>query len=1748
MSDAVNKRRRGVLKLNLSRLKDQMAGLNQRQTLDIEKLSKLEAMLLDYKEHKIEFEREVNSALESLDETDPEFTNKANGFMKELKDICDVLYQNEGFVKAFHKKLSIDDQRQSLLPSAGHADLNASFRTASSCQPKLEKMSVPTFDGNILNFQNFKGLFENLIHNNNELSNVQKLHYLKQSLIGDAKDYVRDFSLDDRSYSEAWSHLLSRFDNKRAVVRTLFRSFYNLESIKHKNQVRTLLDKVELIIRGLKAANEQIDDTFSRYITFVVASKLDFRTCEDWENSIPSTRSYPKFDELQKFLQNRAFNVEDRSTETNHSTKPQTKTTKTVVTPTEKKSFATTSSNSSSSKIKCVVCQQGHYLNQCKIFESKNVSERFEIVKKNKLCIKCFNPYHSVSDCKRPECKFCNGNHHSMLHRENSTINRTQTQKLENQQSTTTTTSNSDVNSHTSNSTSDTINNSNVTKSSFTGVSFAKKCVFLPTAVVKVKTGKSTLYARVMLDGCSENTLISRNYCNNAKLPILKNDNPTVLSGINEGSSILNSLTKFVLQSRYSSFTIAVEAEIIKKIPYNIPKSSVSKIVENLPNLKFAESDDVPYTEVDILLGAEYVEFIIEEQRHFIEGICLKNTKFGYVITGAQRSSFLTTKSFCGMTKIDIDSQIKRFFEIEDAGENSSSKNSETLLEHKLIEEHFESTYKRLENGKFQLELPKRSTIVNLNGSFGKARSMLIKSEQKRKHNPTIDKAYCEFMFKYEQLNHMTKLSNPEILKNLFYLPHHIVTKITSSTTKNRAVFNASSIDESGTSLNDQLLIGPTLQPELFDTIIKFRLHSVAFCADIEMMYRQILIHPNDRKYQRILWRTNSNEPIGHYELNTVTYGTGPASYLATKCLQIISRELEISNPTAAKAINSNFYMDDLMTGANTVEEALHLQKTVHTALLGAGFPLRKYQSNSTEFLNNIDQTLIETLNTRLLGAESFIYLLGLIWCPLSDIFNVAIKLNDLPKPITKRIMLSDISRIFDVLGMLAPVTIKAKILMQDLWREGIDWNDAISPELEKEFLTYRKNLETLSNYQIPRCYSTLKNVNYKQLVGFCDASPKAYCAIIFIRTINDENETSVAFVCAKTRVAPIKALTIPRLELQSAVILSQLLIRIATNLNIDVKNIHAFSDSQIALSWINHPPERLKQYVSNRVSKIQQLLPNKHWSYVETKSNPADLATRGLTVDKFMENKLWLNGPEWLTNDFESHINSNFDILNNIPEIREKKVSFLIKFDIFLSAMHKFSTFNRCINVFSYFYRYFNNLKTKIKSTGPLTVEERDFAIKRLIHYSQLEFFGNEYEALTNKIPLNKNSKLFALNVFLDKDNLIRVGGRLAASKFSYDTKFPIVMHRKSRFIELLVLHTHKLYYHATKSFLINFIRNKYWVIGGLIPLVKKTVYQCVHCTRINAKLAQQFMGDLPTERTTISRPFTTTGVDLSGFYQVKCTNHRSTKYNKVYIAFFVCFVTRAVHIELVIDLSTESFIMALERFISRRGLPQTIYSDNGTNFVGTNNIFEQNKIESFATSKAIKWKFIAPRSPHQGGLWESAVKSGKSCLFKAIGDQILNIDELTTVLTKVECILNSRPIAYKITNSLAEPLTPGHFLIGSSLLEIPISDDSTIRTLARYKLMRATISSFWHSWRSSYLNQLQTRNKWKEPQPNIQVGDVVLLNSPNSSVMDWPMGIVSTTYPDPNGLVRVVDVSTSSGVLRRSIQQLVKLPIEPT
>ncbi|GFT84604.1 integrase catalytic domain-containing protein [Trichonephila clavipes] len=317
--------------------------------------------------------------------------------------------------------------------------------------------------------------------------------------------------------------------------------------------------------------------------------------------------------------------------------------------------------------------------------------------------------------------------------------------------------------------------------------------------------------------------------------------------------------------------------------------------------------------------------------------------------------------------------------------------------------------------------------------------------------------------------------------------------------------------------------------------------------------------------------------------------------------------------------------------------------------------------------------------------------------------------------------------------------------------------------------------------------------------------------------------------------------------------------------------------------------------------------------------------------------------------------------------------------------------------------------------------------------------------------------------------------------------------------------------------------------------------------------------MGNLPKHRVTLERPFFSCGIDYAGPVLIKCNKGRGTKSTKGYIALFVCLATKAVHIEAVGDLTTDSFIAALRRFSARRGAPRHIYSDNGTNFVGARRKLDEirklwlslptNEAISYYLSKSsIYWHFIPPSSPHFGGIWESGIRSVKFHLKRVLGETILTFEELTTLLTQIEGLLNSRPLSYVNDSDIEciSTLTPSHFLTGDVLLSVPEELPSASNHRDRWELLQNIKRGFWKKWSSEFISSLQPRKKWQDAQPNLKEDDIVLIKE-EGPPGTWPMARVLQVHPGNDGLVRVATVKTQDSVFKRPVHKLHKLPIYP-
>lgn len=422
-----------------------------------------------------------------------------------------------------------------------------------------------------------------------------------------------------------------------------------------------------------------------------------------------------------------------------------------------------------------------------------------------------------------------------------------------------------------------------------------------------------------------------------------------------------------------------------------------------------------------------------------------------------------------------------------------------------------------------------------------------------------------------------------------YYLPHHPVFKQSSTSTKLRVVFDASRATHFGPSLNDKLLVGPKLQDELIDILMRFRTYKYAFTGDIAKMYRQVLVDDAQCDFQRILWRDSERDEIQCYRLKTVTYGTASASYLATKALQQLATDEAFNYPLASRIALSDFYVDDLMTGSDNLIEALTSQRQLIKLMAAGGMELRKWASNCNSILQAVPVEYRECSIPLEMHFDESVKTLGLFWYPNKDYFAFKVDPGKISTNLTKRLVLSEASKLFDPMGFLAPVIVTAKIFMQRLWAVGLDWDETIPTQLADYWSSYRRELPLLDSLKIKRWLGAhLKS--FPQIHGFCDASELAYGAVVYLRLIDERGSVHVSMISAKTKVAPVQKLTIPRLELCGASLLAKLLEHVKRSLSLPNAKCFAWTDSTVVLAWIQRPSHHWKTFVANRVGEIHSL------------------------------------------------------------------------------------------------------------------------------------------------------------------------------------------------------------------------------------------------------------------------------------------------------------------------------------------------------------------------------------------------------------------------------------------------------------------------------------------------------------------------------------------------------------------------------
>lgn len=1602
---------------------------------------------------------------------------------------------------------------------------------------KLPQIQISKFDGAYFRWLEFRDTFESLIHNNNRISPIHKFHYLVSYLEGDAARIISNLEVSSANYLEAWKIICERYNNKRSLINHHLKSLFSIQPLVRESDrsLRFLVDHVTKNLRAL-ASLDQPTDKWDVLLIYMLSSKLDNQTLIKWEEYRNAFEDIPNLNQFYKFLNDRADVLESlarnkidssspkilpnnsKNVKINYNTnKINHQSTNHPSRVSYTKSFASTNQNVT--KYLCVICNDNHKIYDCFVFKSKSIQDRLADVSKYKLCPNCLRQGHPLSDCRMGPCRECKQRHNSLLH----------------------------------GATNETKSNVGVSENEFSVnvCNYPNNQVLLSTALINVTNPVTNQKEKVraLLDCGSQSSFISKALKDKLSLNSKSIDTIRVIGiGNNCAGNVIETCTA-QLNSINSSYNLKLSCFVLDKITNEIPKIPINIQNINLPHLPLADPVFYQPARIDVLIGADaFWEIVGNETQSLGQGgPKLIYSKFGWLISGPIQipSKGTYNKIQCNHILVDssqnyvIDEIITKFWEIEELPKRPIPSQNE-----KACEKHFLMNTSRLNTGRFCVRLPLVDSPDCLGDSYNLAKRRLLNLEQRFKRNPSMKTDYTKFITEYAELGH---LSESNVIKphNSYFLCHHPVLKENSESTKLRVVFDGSALSSSGFALNDILMVGPNMQDSLFSILIRSRQYKYILCGDIEKMYRQVLVHEDDRNLQLILWREDESELIKTLRLNTLTYGTASASYLSTRCLWQLGEEQD--DELIETIIKRDFYIDDLITGSNDEEELRYIKNSIVNALKNGCFNLRKFKSNSSAIFE--DKDLINSKDNLTISESS--NTLGLGWDPSSDSLYFPLKDFHSSNIITKRNILSNSFKIFDPLGLLSPCIILPKMIMQRVWKEKLEWDEPVPHSIKVDWEIFSKNLLYLKDFRVPRLV-LCNEPKVIELHSFSDASQSAYGACIYMRSIDSNNQVSVQLLCSKSKVSPIKPMTMPRLELCAALLATRLCKIVLESLRCKPTRILHWCDSSIVLGWINSDITKLKTFVANRINEIQETTLAKSWRYVPTATNPADLISRGVDAGRLISMKLWWSGPEFL---YETERNwpklNNNKMSEDLPEVKSNPVVFsepVINFE-------RYSKLNRLIRSFAYVRRFINNSKNpKSKLVSNLSLEELNKSFALLCIIAQRQTFNVEYNLLLNNKQLSSKSKLLSLSPFLDEDSIIRVGGRLGSSGYSYEKKHPILLHSMHHLTKLYFEREHLQNMHAGPQLLLAAVRETIWPVGGR-HLARRTVNKCVVCRRASGNTLHPKMGELPPQRVTPDFPFLSVGIDFAGPFYIVNRKGRGNKLIKCYLCLFVCLRYKCIHLEAVSDLSKDAFLMTLRRFISRRGKPVEIFCDNGRNFVAAAkelaDFLKRNEedLSHFATQEKIIFKFSPAYAPHFGGIWEAGVKSAKFHLRRVIGDSHLTFEEILTLFAQIESILNSRPL-YPLSSSPDDflCLTPGHFLIGRPLtaLPSPVLLDYKEINLQRYERLEKIRQHFWNRWQKEYISELQQRTKWKTNTAKLNIGDLVLLQEDYVSPLNWRLGRVARLFPGPDGISRVADINTTRGCVRRPLVRLCPLPVE--
>ena len=723
-------------------------------------------------------------------------------------------------------------------------------------------------------------------------------------------------------------------------------------------------------------------------------------------------------------------------------------------------------------------------------------------------------------------------------------------------------------------------------------------------------------------------------------------------------------------------------------------------------------------------------------------------------------------------------------------------------------------------------------------------------------------------------------------------------------------------------------------------------------------------------------------------------------------------------------------------------------------------------------------------------------------------------------------------------------MTLHARQLLQELCSEGIGWDSVLPNEHIQRWHRWLSHIKSMADMEVPRHIGLSKvGVDNVQLHVFCDASDAGYGAVGYLRVVKTSS-VSCHFLMGKSRVAPKKVTTIPRMELVAGVLAIKLTRHLMKELKYPINGSTIWTDSLIVLYYLKNTSSRFKTFVANRVRYILENSTGCSWRHVPSDRNPADVASRGATCLQSQEMKLWLYGPEFLTQSEGKWPQCKVVLPETDIGIDVRSVLTISTNPWYQSWFLRYSCWYKLLKAVAWMIRFKQYLMIMTGKridgslkVGDLTLQELRIATDNVLRLVQEDCFGSQIDSSGRK-------SLKCLNP-LQINGLICVGGRLQQSQ-CVTQRHPIIIPSKHHVTDLIIRSVHELNGHVGSVHVLANIRRNYWIVKGPSQ-VKRVLRNCSKCKLLYATPVEQIMSPLPYERVNVgSRPFRYCGVDYFGPFKVR--SGRSDR--KRYGCLFTCMQSRAVHIEIAHSLSTDSFIMALMRLVNRRGSPEIMFSDKGSNFVGAEKELatewqglDQRVIHNSLRDKGIEWQYNPPGASHRGGVWERIIRSIRKLLSAITNEQILSDEAMVTAMTEVERIINDRPLVPVYDDPQAKDiLRPIDLLVLGGSDDMHICNNTNLAELYKKSWRQAqhVASTFWRRWLCEYLPLLQRRQKWTKVRRDVRKGDLVLIVDTAAPRSVWRKGLVVDVHISPDGHTRKVTIRTTKGEVTRDIRSI--------